>query len=245
MRINNLTIYVKSDTIGVTSSDFRKTILALTDNMSESDKKMINLHYEDEDMEKNNIRKIPYVLFGKPHKNSFKLFSYGDDGYELLNRIKKNLRYSFSVKGKEFEIKDVSILKQDIIPKASQSPIVYKTVTPLILFTGGEKKFTTWLFNNVKDSTEKNKLLQAKALEVIQKNIKYQMRTLFKDKEYNQFDNIEIKWDTFKTIWIKSRDKKELGVVGDFTSNYDLPRFIGRKIGNGFGELGVIKENVS
>lgn len=237
LEINILTIYCTAPTKGVTAEAFRKTILALTDGMREEDKQRINLHYSDEQMEDNKVRKVPYVLYGKPHKNSFKLFSYGDEDYRLLERIRGQLKFQFKVGGKAFQIKDVSLRKQDTMPRSAISQVDYATTTPILMFTGKARKWLDWTLNNVKDNTERDKVIQEKLQRMLIENIRYQMQQVFKHKEYANFDAIRIEWKTFKLIRIKSRDKREYAIVGEFKSNYHLPRFVGRRIGIGFGEL--------
>ena len=72
------------------------------------------------------------------------------------------------------------------------------------------------------------------------KNIRYQMQVLFKDKEYKVFDDIKLEWDEFKIIMIEHKDRKEPVVLGKFSCDWELPRFIGSRVGIGFGEISKV-----
>ncbi len=71
MLLYSLSIDVKEKLHKITSSDFRKFILALTDRFPNEIKSKINFHITDEAFRTKNQRKIPYILFSKPFENSF------------------------------------------------------------------------------------------------------------------------------------------------------------------------------
>lgn len=73
--------------------------------------------------------------------------------------------------------------------------------------------------------------------DLIIKNLRYQLKTLVKDKEYQFLDDIKLDWQEFKVIKIQNRNSFEPVVVGQFKISWELPRFIGQRIGDGFGEL--------
>ena len=62
MLLYSLSIDVKEKLHKITSSDFRKFILALTDRFPNEIKSKINFHITDEAFRTNNQRKIPYIL---------------------------------------------------------------------------------------------------------------------------------------------------------------------------------------
>lgn len=61
MLLYSLSIDVKEKLHKITSSDFRKFILALTDRFPNEIKSKINFHITDEAFRTNNQRKIPYI----------------------------------------------------------------------------------------------------------------------------------------------------------------------------------------
>ena len=65
MLLYSLSIDVKEKLHKITSSDFRKFILALTDRFPNEIKSKINFHITDEAFRTKNQRKIPYILFSK------------------------------------------------------------------------------------------------------------------------------------------------------------------------------------
>ena len=74
-------------------------------------------------------------------------------------------------------------------------------------------------------------------VKLIIKNLRYQLKTLVKDKEYQFLDDIKLDWQEFKVIKIQNRNSFEPVVVGQFRTPWELPRFIGQRIGDGFGEI--------
>jgi hypothetical protein len=50
-------------------------------------------------------------------------------------------------------------------------------------------------------------------------------------------DDIKLDWQEFKVIKIQNRNSFEPVVVGQFRTPWELPRFIGQRIGDGFGEI--------
>ena len=236
MQLNRLKLSCDFKTTGISSTNFRKTLIALTDNMQENDKKKIALHYTSVEFNLQNIRKIPYVLYARPYNKNFYIYSYNED-YALLDRIIKELKFSFSVEGKQFQLKNISLSKISIIPK--REDVEYKTITPLLLFTGHKRKWLDWTLNNI----QKNNLdtiLKEKINKFLIDNVRYQMQQLYKNKEYKVYNEIELNWDNFKLIRLTIRDKTEMGIVGTFKSNYSLPIFIGHKIGLGYGQLAFV-----
>ena len=66
MLLYSLSIDVKEKLHKITSSDFRRFILAITDGFTDELKSKINFHITDESFKSTNQRKIPYLLFAKP-----------------------------------------------------------------------------------------------------------------------------------------------------------------------------------
>ena len=89
MLLYSLQVIVKEKIQKITSSDFRRFILAITDGFTDELKSKINFHITDESFKSTNQRKIPYLLFAKPNDKSFRLFAYGEVGLEILEKIKE------------------------------------------------------------------------------------------------------------------------------------------------------------
>jgi len=233
MQLNVLTIYCDSKINKIASSDFRKTIIAITDNMNQSDKCKISFHLTQEQFKNTSISKIPFVLYGFPRDKKFKIYTFNQD-YKLLERIVLELKLYFFVSSQKFKIINTTIKTKNIIPQLKN--IKYKTKTPILLFTGNKRKWLDAIIINT-NREDLDNILQLKITKLIIENVRYQMQQLFRNKEYKNFDDIKIQWDEFKLIRLTIRNKTEYGIVGKFISNYTLPYFIGHRIGLGYGNI--------
>lgn len=243
MLLYSLSIDVKEKLHKITSSDFRKFILALTDRFANEIKSKINFHITDEAFRTKNQRKIPYILFSKPFENSFQIFAYGDIGAEILEKIKEIFPDSFYLKEQKFTVKKLLLNEpESIMPKSSSKEIYYKTKTPIMLFRNKRRKVFDGIIHYNPDLDKRDIEFQKAVNDLIVKNLRYQLKTLVKDKEYAFLDDIKLDWQEFKIIKIQNRDSCEPVVVGQFTTTWNLPRFIGQRIGDGFGE--IIKLNL-
>lgn len=243
MLLYSLSIDVKEKLHKITSSDFRKFILALTDRFPNEIKSKINFHITDEAFRTKNQRKIPYILFSKPFENSFQIFAYGDIGAEILEKIKEIFPDSFYLKEQKFTVKKLLLNEpESIMPKSSAKEIYYKTKTPIMLFRNKRRKVFDGIIHYNPDLDKRDIEFQKAVNDLIVKNLRYQLKTLVKDKEYAFLDDIKLDWQEFKIIKIQNRDSCEHVVVGQFTTTWNLPRFIGQRIGDGFGE--IIKLNL-
>ena len=104
MLLYSLQVIVKEKIQKITSSDFRRFILAITDGFTDELKSKINFHITDESFKSTNQRKIPYLLFAKPSDKSFRLFAYGEVGLEILEKIKEIFPDSFYLKEQKFTL---------------------------------------------------------------------------------------------------------------------------------------------
>lgn len=222
----------------ITSSDIRRFILAFSDDFEDGLKSKINFHIDDKDFLSNMQRKIPYLLFAKPMGDSFSLFAYGEIGLEILERIKGIFPDSFYLKKQKFTLKKLIINEpESIMTKSSAKEIHYKTKTPIMLFRNKRRKVFDGILHHNEDLVKRDIEFQKAINDLIVKNLRYQLKILVKDKEYAFLDNIKLNWQEFKIIKIQNRDSFEPVVVGEFSSSWELPRFIGQRIGDGFGEI--------
>jgi hypothetical protein len=222
----------------ITSSDVRRFILALTDDFEDELKSKINFHIGDKDFLSNTQRKIPYLLFAKPTADRFNLFAYGEIGLEILEKIKEIFPDSFYLKKQRFTLKKLIINEpESIMPKSSAKEIHYKTKTPIMLFRNKRRKVFDGILHHNEDLAKRDIEFQKAINDLIVKNLRYHLKTLVKDKEYGFLDDIKLNWQEFKIIKIQNRDSFEPVVVGEFNTPWELPRFIGQRIGDGFGEI--------
>ena len=237
MLLYSLQIVAKEKIQKITSSDFRRFILALTDGFCDELKSKINFHISDEAFKYSNQRKIPYLLFAKPNDNSFRLFAYGEVGLEILEKIKEIFPDSFYLKEQKFTVQKLVLQEPESIMPKSLVKSIYKTKTPIMLFRNQRRKVFDGIVLHNEDFTKRDIEFQKAVNDLIIKNLRYQLKTLVKDKEYQFLDDIKLDWEEFKIIKIQNRNSFEPVVVGQFSATWELPRFIGQRIGDGFGEI--------
>lgn len=243
MLLYSLRIDVQEKLHKITSSDIRRFILAITDGFPNEIKSKINFHITEDDFKSKTQRKIPYLLFAKPLENSFKIFAYGEVGFEILEKIKEIFPDNLYLKKQKSTLKKLIINEpESIMPKSSAKEIYYKTKTPIMIFRNRRRKVFDGIIHHNPDFDKRDIEFQKAVNELIVKNLRYQLKTLAKDKEYFFLDDIKLDWQEFKIIKIQNRDSCEPVVVGQFTTTWNLPRFIGQRIGDGFGE--IIKLNL-
>lgn len=232
MNFHKLTIQTNQNIKDIKSHHFRQTLLAIFDDLALEDKVKLNFHMTDHQFNSNS-RKIPYVLFGFPYKKTFSLYGYNEDN-KLLELILKKLPISFYSNKQRFDIVNKYIESFEIIPIIEKT--TYKTITPMLFFTGNRRKCLDAILIKENPQT-RDKVIKEKLQKMLIENVRYQTQQLLKDKPYSQFDEITLFWIEFKFIRLQVRGKTEYGAVGTFESNYRLPKFIGHKIGFGYGQI--------
>jgi hypothetical protein len=234
--LHSLHLVFNKDISLISSGIFRCAIISMTDHLEDEIKDKINFHITN-DIFTDITRKIPYILFAKPYKNKFCIYGYDDIGKEILKQIQYSLKHIFKLQGVEYQVAKSYLKEERYVPTRANKSITYKTITPLMLFRHNRRKvFDGIIFHN--DDLKKRDIEFKKVVnDFIIKNIRYQMQVLFKDKEYKVFDEIKIEWSEFKIIMIEHKDRKEPVVVGKFNCDWELPRFIGSRVGIGFGEI--------
>lgn len=186
---------------------------------------------------------FPDVIFQKPFKDSVTLHikksSEAFKNMQILLSILKTI--PLNIKGIEFKLKRYTQLQSNIVvPIASNKMHYYKTITPILLFTGNHFKMYYSILEKYKNnSIELEKELKRVASELIKSNLKFQAQNLIKYKKYEQFEDINIEWIDFTIRFISfhKNEKKSPAIFGSFKTSYELPRFIGHKIGKGFGQI--------
>ena len=201
---------------------------------------------------------FPIIIYSKPQKNAIRIFGLGEKGQLALNSIYVNLKkvgYA-KIKGKEYKLKgDPRIASNiDLLPFMNGSNNVYTTLTPISIFN---KKNICVFHAIMKEHLDPNKSFEEHSDEirkivnnklanfsthVIKENIAYMLSQVLPNKMKEDFpfvDTIKIKWDNIRFIMARyhSEEKEMPMIVGKFTSDFVLPKFVGYKVGKGFGEL--------
>lgn len=237
MILHSLRLQTNEKILSVSVDSFRKAILSNLSNIDKKDIDKILFHLSDAEIKDNSIRRYPYILFGKPNENTFYIYGYEDEGKRLLKEIKKSLPLCLDIKNREFNISNIKEVEYDSMPKSSFEKITYYTSTPILLFSSNSvKKVEGIVYNKNISKDEKDSQLQEFTNILIRRSVKHIFKEVMgKSKEV--FENIEINWKEFKLIVIKDKDRKKFAVVGEFESNWHLPKFIGNRNGAGFGKL--------
>lgn len=221
---------------GITPTLFRNYILSKIENLDKEDLKKIHFHLSEEDFKNPKTRKIPHIIFAKPLTKSFYLKAYGEDGLLLLNKINKCLDDTFKIDNRVFNIKEVNEYAHSVIPSKTEELFTYRTVTPILLFTGAKRKvFDGIYFKHLNDKKEFDEVLKNSVNAMLRANMKNILRTIVKDKEYKALNDIDIEWIEFKVIMRFVRGVKTPAVVGSFKSHWELPHCLGSRTGIGYG----------
>lgn len=176
--------------------------------------------------------KQPPVIYIKPYKKGFEIVFYFNDFKainHLINKIKENRNFY------GIEINNVWSKEESLIPPIKLlEPIIYTTRTPLIV---GVNSIEWGITNNIKDNEEK---LKDYLVYKIKDSIAHQL------KEYIGVDidtkDIKIDIKDYRFFYYNYKNSFYPAFNTSFESNYQLPRFVGYKIGLGFGE--IFKKNI-
>lgn len=189
---------------------------------------------------------FPDVIYQKPFKNSMTIFikehSYA---HALLNKLLFALKnQKLLIQGEEFVILDIEKIYDNlIVPAFSNEEIRYKTITPLLLFT--RKTFPIFYAINKAHENEKDKqeALKNKAADMIRSNLKWQVQQQIGYRSMDVLDKIDIEWEDFtiKMVEFHKNELKTPAIFGTFKTHWNLPRFVGQKIGKGFGQINQFK----
>ena len=237
MKLHGLKLQTNEKTSGISVSSFRKAILSSLKNIDKNDIEKILFHLDDSQIKDSSIRRYPYILFGKPNMNTFYIYGYEDEGKRLLKEIKKSLSLCLNIDNREFNISTIKEVEYDSMPKSSFEKITYYTSTPILLFSNNSiKKVEGIVYNKNISNDDKNMQLKEFTNDLIKKSVKHIFNEIL-GKRKEVFENININWKEFKLIVIKDKNRKKFAVVGEFESDWHLPKFIGNRNGAGFGKL--------
>lgn len=205
---------------------------------------------------------IPKIIYARPHKNKIKIYGIGDDGSRAIKRLQEMFRdkKSIVIKNKRYEIRQSFVTDNlQFLPRSTEIKNRYTTLTPLCVINKYNQRTYQWIVGKnfgdgkyIQHGTEEQLKSFYKDIEEFTSNqirdyIKYMLSQLFKGKNKDDFkfaDNIIIEWESINIIHhhYHTEEKSIPMVTGQFTTNYELPKFVGYKIGKGFGEL-LLKSN--
>ena len=171
--------------------------------------------------------KQPPVIYAKPFRKGFEIIFYFNDFdaiTHLMEKIKENRNF-YGV-----EISKVWSKEESLIPPIKTTePITYTTRSPLIV---GTNPVEWGITNNIKNDKEK---LKEYLIYKIKDTISHQL------KEYIGIEvdlkDVQITVQECKFFFQKYKESSYPAFTATFESNYQLPRFVGYKIGLGYGEI--------
>lgn len=209
----------------------------------------------------NTLHTLPSVIYASPYNDTICIYGLADNGYMAINSIFKNvlLNKTLKIKNDIYKVVGIPTIESniDFLPYNNGNINTYMTLTPINIFNDHNHKiFKAILCRHFKDGKyDKSDNIAVEsfytdikeyALEQIKTSIRYSVSTLLKkDKSCFEFiEHIEIEWDRIQLIFnhYHSQEKKMPMIIGNFRSNFVLPRFLGYKIGKGFGEI-MLKDN--
>jgi hypothetical protein len=244
----------KHDSI-ITIESIRDFVLKVCDNEPDMIRDIIN----------NKERTLPNILYSRPYKNQIRIFSLGDKGRIALNAIFANITSKgyVKIKNESYKIKGIPKILSDIqtLPVRDGSIYTYTTLTPLNIFNRYNHKVFLAIANkhfeggrNIKGGTPEQKKafyneVSIYANEQIKDNIRYLLSSLIPGKSKEEFlfvDDIKIEWEKIDVIFERyhTEEKPMPMIIGKFKSNFSLPKFLGYKIGKGFGELSLKEKKI-
>lgn len=231
--------------------DIRDNIIKFSNNEIDSVREIIN----------NSAHTLPSVIYASPYKDAIYIYGLGDNGSIAINSIFKNvlMNQTLKIKNDIYKIKGIPTIESniDLLPYNNGSINTYTTLTPINIFNQvSHKVFKAILHRHFPDGKfDKSKEQNVNSFyDDIKKEANIQIKDsiantvstiLKKEKSYFEFiKNIEIEWEDIQLVFnhYHSQEKKMPMVIGKFRSNFVLPRFIGYKIGKGFGEI-ILKDN--
>ena len=175
-------------------------------------------------------KRYPELIYIKPFAKGFEILNYTNN-IELMEHIEEKLleHKDIAIRGIKTKISKVwTKPEQFIFPY--RDLCVYKTRTPIVISVNPVEFGISYF---AKDDKEK---LFSYVKSRIVKSVKLQAKQYF-DVEVDMED-FQIKVLKYEHFQIKYKDNELYpAVFMEFMSNYKLPRFVGYKIGLGWGEI--------
>ncbi len=176
----------------------------------------------------------PELIYVKPFKNSFEIISVKND-ISIISHIADKIEKNRDFYGKKIE---KVFLKNEQFLFPQRGLTFYSTRTPIII--GNNEKeigitFACKKNNNIED-------LKRYITHRIKSDAEYQIKEWFGlDLKIDEFTITSM--SNIKQLFLGYKDNiKFPAITMDFVCNYRLPRFVGYKIGLGWGE--IIEKNL-
>jgi hypothetical protein len=203
------------------------------------------------------------VIYSRPHKEMVRIFGLGENGDLAINSIfvKLSTLSYVKIKNEKYAIKRILINpKIDYLAIDNGINNIYTTLTPINIFNKHNYKIFKGIYHTAfgndipvrKDTIskapqeQKDKFyeeIKKYSLQQIQNFISFYTSSLLSiDRDSLEFiEKLKIEWKDINVIFGKyhSEEMAMPMVTGKFKSNFLLPKFIGYKIGKGFGELSL------
>lgn len=202
-------------------------------------------------------RCLPELIFSAPHGKVFELAAYGNEGFGLLQKIKAALH---KIRKIDVGVDDVVYIDNMFfvdgitMPVPSEKKLSYFTATPLVLMTGRKHKISYAIQHSAMSEEEKITELKRVSVDLIKNNIHWILKRAVKNKDYSSLlDELEINWTHLQPHTLPYHQNERsyrhdgglnltLALTGKFTSNMELPKFIGQKTSLGFGNIALDKK---
>lgn len=188
----------------------------------------------------------PQILYARPYKDKTRIVAITPDAadalFEVASMLKDMGQLVFG--GERYKITDLSLLNDVYLPRSSQGPVYYKTVSPILLFTGNRRKLFEGILKtngefDTKHTPKTIEYLKTYTAELLRDDIKKKLTDYMGERNYSFVDRIDLKWEEFSLTHVPYHkdEKLTIGIKGRLVSNFYLPTFLGYKTGKGFGEI--------
>jgi hypothetical protein len=176
----------------------------------------------------------PELIYVKPFKNSFEIISPKND-ITLISHIAEKIEKNRDFYGKKIE---KVFLKNEQFLFPQRGLTCYSTRTPIIIALNSKEIGITLACKKNNEMDDLKRYLTHR----IESDAEFQIKEWFGlDLKINEFAITSI--SNIKQLFLDYKDGiKFPAITMDFVCNYRLPRFIGYKIGLGWGE--IIEKNL-
>jgi hypothetical protein len=177
-------------------------------------------------------KKPSKLIFVKPYRLGFEIVTYTND-YGLMYHIAEKLEgKEINIKGVNAKVKKVWFKDENfVIPQ--KGLYLYETRTPIMLAGNPVEYKIVYTLNTKKDKKELMEYIKHR----IKSDVEYKAKYYF-NLDLNLDDlNIIIQKEDIRLVDYKDDTKKFQAAFLKFASNYSLPRFVGYRVGLGWGEI--------
>ena len=192
------------------------------------------------------------VIYSKPSHSSFSIITFMDENaektfeYKCYMALLSNLliNTTFKVRNIEFTICDTIITDFNYTPIETNSNgyVISEIIVPMVI--GSSNTEYAIAINATKDRDGKNlpeeskKIIEELAVNAIKSSLIAQNRDWFESDVSRLADLAKIKITNIVYMPIKYKSKQYFPAIrGTIRSNTSLPKFLGYKIGFGYGEI--------